>query len=72
MDKPNKEKKKANSVPSMGTKSKKKIIQLPVPGGGGEGSRFQVTGMIESGQNQNQKKSLGLQTEPQKMPWPKI
>ena len=34
MDKPNKEK-KANSVPSMGTKSKKKIIQLPVPGGGG-------------------------------------
>ena len=70
MDKPNKEKKKANSVPSMGTKSKKKIIQLPVPGGGGggEGSRFQVTGMIESGQNQNQKKSLGLQTEPQKMP----
>ena len=36
--------------------------------GGGGYSRFQVTGMIEWGQNP--KKSLGLQTKPKKNPIP--
>ena len=35
-------------------------------------SRFQVTGMIEWGKNQNPKKSLGLQTKPKKIAGPKL
>jgi len=39
---------------------------------GGWYYEFQVTVMIEWGKNQNQKKSLGLQTKLQKIPRPKF
>ena len=39
-------------------------------GGGGVHSGFQVTGMIDCGQNSKPKKSLGLPTKPKKFPAP--
>ena len=41
-------------------------------GGGGGDSGFQVTGIIEWAKNKTPKKSLGFQTNPQKIAGPKF